>query len=174
MLKSILQFLESKGEKIEKTSEFFFENPELFTDYIIKAKEDVFDMLTFVFAKEFEELDESIRKSSKRKKKWVIVRKDETSLISSVGEIRYHKTLFKNKVTGECCYLLDRMMELEPHERITADAIGQMLDEAVDSSYRKGGEKTSVRECVSKETVKDKIHSLEFPTDARLNIGQSF
>ena len=163
MLKSILQFLELEGNKFESTSEFFFENPKSFTDYIVKAKNEAFNMLTFVFAKEFEEMDDMIRRSGKRKKNWVIVRRDETSLISSVGQIRYHKTLFKNKANGECCYLLDKMMELEPHERITADAIGQMLEEATESSYRKGGEKTSLTDIVSKETVKEKIHELEFP-----------
>ena len=52
--------------------------------------------------------------------------------------MKYQKTLFKNKETGACEYLLDRIMGLESHVRMTEDAEAKMLEEAVDSSYRKG------------------------------------
>ena len=38
-----------------------------------------------------------------------------------------------------------------------------MLKEAVQSSYRRGGEETSLTTDVNKQTVKNKIHELEFP-----------
>ena len=56
------------------------------------------------------------------RKGWHIVRKDETSLLTSLGEVVYHKTLFKNTVTDESCYLLDQLMGIEHHARITEDA----------------------------------------------------
>ncbi len=40
---------------------------------------------------------------------WYIVRRDETTLLTSLGRVTYHKTLFKNKFTGEHEYLLDRI-----------------------------------------------------------------
>lgn len=39
-------------------------------------------------------------------------------------------------------YLLDRIIGLEKHERITEDAQARMLKEAVQTSYRRGGEET--------------------------------
>jgi len=38
-------------------------------------------------------------------------------------------------------YLLDRIIGLEKHERITEDAQARMLKEAVQTSYRRAGEK---------------------------------
>ena len=108
-------------------------------------------------------MDEELRASNKRKLKWVISRRDETSLITSLGTVKYYKTLFKNKETNVCEYLLDRIMGLESHVRMTEDAEAKMLEEAVDSSYRKGGMHVSVADSVSKQTVKNKIHELKFP-----------
>ena len=42
-----------------------------------------------------------LRKRKELRKGWYIVRRDETSLITSLGEVVYHKTLFKNTSTGE-------------------------------------------------------------------------
>lgn len=40
-------------------------------------------------------------------------------------------------------YLLNRIIGLEKHERITEDAQARMLKEAVQTSYRRGGEETT-------------------------------
>jgi hypothetical protein len=55
-------------------------------------------------------------------------------------------------------------MGLEKHARISEDAEARILEEAVESSYRKGGINASIGEQeVSKETVMNKLHALEFP-----------
>lgn len=84
-------------------------------------------------------------------------------LITSLGTVTFEKTLFKNKRTGESEYLLDRIMGLEKHERMSEDAVAGMQEEAVQTSYRCGGEETSLTAEVKKQTVKNKIHALEFP-----------
>ena len=61
------------------------------------------------------------------------------------------------------CYLLDRIMGIEKHERITEDAIAKLLEEAVQTSYRRGGKAASILDDLSKQTVKNVIHSLNFP-----------
>lgn len=54
-------------------------------------------------------------------------------------------------------------MGLEPHARISEDAEARMLEEAVESSYRKGGINASIGEQeVSKETVMNKLMLLSF------------
>ena len=63
-----------------------------------------------------------LRERKDLRRGWYIVRRDETSLLTSLGEVVYHKTLFKNVDTGESCYLLDQLMGLEHHARITEDA----------------------------------------------------
>ncbi len=56
-------------------------------------------------------------------------------------------------------------MGLEKHARISEDAEARILEEAAESSYRKGGINVCIGEQeVSKETVMKKLHVLEFPT----------
>ena len=110
-----------------------------------------------------DEMNEMLRKSQKRLQHWVVESHETKQLITSLGTVTFKKTLFKNKETGECEYLLDRIMGLEKHERISEDALARMLKEAVQSSYRRGGEETSLTTGVNKQTVKNKIHELEFP-----------
>ena len=43
------------------------------------------------------------------------------------------------------------------------DAEAHLLKEAVQTSYRRGGEESSLTASVGKQTVKNKIHRLEFP-----------
>lgn len=46
---------------------------------------------------------------------------------------------------------------------ISEDALAKMLKEAVQTSYRRGGEETSLTADVKKQTVKNKVHELVFP-----------
>ena len=81
----------------------------------------------------------------------------------SLGEISFEKTLYKDKRTGERTYLLDRYLGIEEKSRMTEDAEAKILAEAVETSYRRGGEAVSITDKVSKSTVKNRIHGLNFP-----------
>ena len=90
---------------------------------------------------------------------WHIVRKDAVVRTTSLGDVRYERTLFKNVNTGASCYLLDQLMQFDKHTRITEDAEARILEEAVESSYRKGGINASIIGAnITKETVMNKIH----------------
>ena len=70
-------------------------------------------------------------------------------------------------------------MGLEKHARISEDAEARILEEAVESSYRKGVISASVGEQeVSKETVMKKIHVLEFselkPLDEKRKVSRLY
>jgi hypothetical protein len=111
-----------------------------------------------------EDINRMLRESRERHEKgWYVVKDDARSLLTSLGNVRFERTLFINHQTGERAYLTDRMLCLTPGERMTEDAVAQMLEEAAETSYRKGGEACSILGSVSKETVKEKIHGLVFP-----------
>ena len=60
--------------------------------------------------------------------------------------------------------MYDTFLREHKHARITEDAEAKILEEAVQTSYRRGGLSASItEECVSKETVMNKLHALEFP-----------
>lgn len=115
-----------------------------YTDDLTKIAEMVYGVTDEVtrlgcsmIAEEWESYDELLRERKDLRQGWYIVRRDETSLLTSLGEVVYHKTLFKNVATGESCYLLDQLMGLGHHARITEDAEARILLEASESSYRK-------------------------------------
>src|SRR5574344_976558 len=164
MINSIQQF---QVEGVKKLSEVFNH----YTGDLTKIAEMVYGVTDEVtklgcqmIAEEWESFDELLRNRKEVRKGWHIVRKDETSLITSLGEVIYKKTLFKNTETGESCYLLDQLMGLEKHVRITEDAEARVLKEASESSYRKGGAQASIKgDTISKEAVMNKLHRLDFP-----------
>lgn len=105
---------------------------------------------------EQESYDELLCKRQDLRKGWYVERRDETKLLTSLSEICYNRTYFRNKETGEYCYLLDRLMGLEAHARISEDAESRILEEAVESSYRKGG----INACIGEQEDGKTAHIL--------------
>ncbi|HKM34025.1 MAG TPA: ISLre2 family transposase [Lachnospiraceae bacterium] len=163
MIKSIQQFGEIGINILGKVIEKFLEEPENHANFIYGVTESVTKLGLSIIAETLEEMDKELCLSSKRKQNWSIVKRDETTLLTSLGNVTYKKTLFIQKQTRERVYLLDKVMELKSHARMTEDVEARILEEAVESSYRKGGKNASITDGVSKQTVKNKIHQLEFP-----------
>lgn len=164
IIKSIQQFQEIGVKNLEKVMLDYASDMAKIAEMVQGVTREVIGLGCSMIAEEWENYDEILRKRKDVRKDWYIVRRDETTLLTSLGSVTYHKTLFKNKVTGQHEYLLDRIMGIEKHARMTEDAEAKLLEEAVQTSYRKGGENISISgEIVSKETVMNKIHALQFP-----------
>lgn len=164
MIKSIQQFQAEGIKKLEKVMVDYSADMTKIAEMVQGVTKSVVDLGLSMIAEEWESYDEILRARNDLRPDWYIVRRDETTLLTSLGSVTYHKTLFKNKFTGEYEYLLDRIMEIEKHARMTEDAEAKLLEEAVQTSYRKGGESASISsDVVSKETVMNKIHTLNFP-----------
>ena len=111
-----------------------------------------------------EEMDQMICGSGKRKQNWVVERHEKKHLLTVLGDVYFKKTYFTNKETGITECLLDRILGLDRNERIAEDAEARILEEAVQTSYRRGGEDACfTSEKVTKQAVMRKIHALKFP-----------
>ena len=163
MYNSIKYFEEKCIKKFEKLEDEFLKEPEKLAEYVLGLTEELHNLGLRMIQESLEEMNRMLRKSSKRLQHLVVESHDTKQLLTSLGTVTFKKTLFTNKETGESEYLLDRIIELEKHERITEDAQARMLKEAVQTSYRRGGEETSLTTDVKKQTVKNKIHALKFP-----------
>lgn len=164
MINSVKYFEEVCIKKILEMSAEFAENPNDIASFVINLTGQLAKLGQEIIKETLEEFDSIIKESPERKEKWYVDRTSEKSLVTSLGAVTYKKTLFKNKETGECKYLLDKIMKLEPHTRITTDAVERVLTESVQTSYRRGGDNVSIDEtCVSKETTKNILHTLRFP-----------
>ena len=163
MINSIKYFEEECINRFEKLEDDFMKEPGKLAEYVIGLTEELHNLGLRMIQESLEEMNGMLRKSQKRLQHWVVESHETKQLITSLGTVTFEKTLFTNKETGESEYLLDRIIGLEKHERMSEDALARMLKEAVQTSYRRGGEETSLTTDVKKQTVKNKIHALEFP-----------
>ena len=160
---SIQHFLENGIEKLKEVEKTFLNNPTDMASFVRGITDEVQKLGLEMIKETLEFMDDEIRKDSKRKESWYVERSDSKCLTTSLGDVHFRKTYYQNKTTGAYEYLLDRLLEIDSHERLTEDAEAKMLQEVVEASYRKAGEETSLQSSVSKQTVKNKIHKLEFP-----------
>lgn len=163
MNKSILQFNEKGTKELGLIAKKFFEDPTKLDEMVDGVLETLLSFGLNLIRETLEDMDESIRHSPKRSEKWNINRKEQTQLLCRLGNVVYQRTLSESKEKDGYCYLLDKLMDIEPHTRITDGAQAALLEETIDSSYRKGGMRVSLCDQVSKQTVKNKVHALIIP-----------
>lgn len=138
MYNSIQHFNEFGTRKIEETIKNFISQKKDIADLVLGLQESLFELGRNILTEVLEDMDEYLRKCEIRKKDWEIVRKDETGLLTSFGAIKYSRTYFKPKKEGKRQYLVDEIVGINPHDRVSADVVINAIDEAIDSSYRKG------------------------------------
>lgn len=164
MIKSIQQFQTEGVKKLEKVFCDYAGDLTKVAEMVSGVTAGVIDLGLSMIAEEWEFYDSLLHDRKELRPGWQVIRKDEVTKLTSLGEVTYKKTYFHNQETGERCYLLDRLMGFERGERLTEDAVARIYEEAAESSYRKGGMNASISGVeVSKETVMDKLHTLRFP-----------
>ena len=144
MINSIKYFEEECINRFEKLEDEFMKNPQQLAEYITGITSELHQLGLQMIRESLESMDEMLQKSPVRKKNWVVESHMQKQLTTSLGEVRFEKTLFTNKNTGRSEYLLDRIMGLKRNERLTEDAKARLLQEAVQTSYRRGGEEVSL------------------------------
>jgi hypothetical protein len=167
MINSIKYFEEECISKFEKLEDDFMKQPGQLAEYVFGLTEELHKLGLRMIKESLESMDTMLCESPIRLKKWVVEAHSDKQLTTSLGDVRFRKTLFTNKGTGCSEYLLDRILGLAPNERLTEDAEAKLLEEAVQTSYRRGGEECSLESSVSRQTVKNKIHRLEFPKNEK-------
>lgn len=163
MIKSIKYFEENCIKIFEKLENDFLREPTKMAEYVLALTDELHNLGLRMIQESLELMDKMLEESLYRKEKWSVESHTRKQLITSLGTVSFNKTLFVSKKTGKSEYLVDRILGLEKHERMTEDAEAKMYEEAVQTSYRRGGIEASILSEVSKQTVKNKIHKLEFP-----------
>ena len=163
MVNSIRYFEEECINRFEKLEDDFMKDPTKLAEYVYGLTDELHKLGLEMIKESLESMDMMLQKSPIRLKHWVVEAHSKKQLTTSLGDVTFSKTLFTNKETGKSEYLLDRILGIDPNERLTEDAEAKILEEAVQTSYRRGGENVSLTSEVSKQTVKNKIHGLAFP-----------
>ena len=168
MERSIQHFCDVSIGVFGKVIGDFYKDPTNIAGFVQGITEEIHNFGIMLIQETLETMDQMLCDNGLRRLKWTVEQHNRKSLLTSLGNVTFTKTLFENKETGEMSYLLDKIMGLEKGERITEDAEAAMLEEAVQTSYRRGGEAASILDKASKQTVKTKIHGLKFPAEKGL------
>lgn len=159
MYNSIQYFIENITKEIEKDVELMVKDEMSFETLLENIQNHLLKLGTEMVAEILESLDDTIRESETRKKHWNIEQRNQTkTLLDVMGNITYSRTYYYNKKTKENVYLLDQLIGYEPKERMTLRAKSSVIEEAIESSYSKGGKRASLTDNVSKQTTKNLIH----------------
>lgn len=163
MEQSILYFTQNCIPGFENLQKQFFKEPTKVAEYIRGIQNQLNKLGNTIIKETFEMMDSQLRESIKLRDNWRISTTAKKQLITSFGPMEYQKTYFVRKDEKHATCLLDQIMQMPADSRMTEDAVANILTEAVDTSYRRGGEAACNEGSVSKQTVKNIIHKLEFP-----------
>ena len=162
MYNSIIEFIENDTTKIEKiTKEFLLAGNTLrFEENLMEA---MVELGRKIYQECLEKVEQSIKESEFRKQKYYVEHKaDKRTLLTIFGNIEIERAYYKPKCGGKSVYLLDQYVGIESHDKVSLAVKTRSLEEAIETSYRKGGESACMtKDMVSKQTVKNIIHTLE-------------
>ena len=131
----IVSLIDGFVSSLFEIEEDFFKDPDKFevTEQAAKTLGDrtMAQFLSMLLT----EADELIQRNSLREGKYDIQRHKQRSLVSTVGDISFTQTKFRDKETGEYRTLLNDMLRLPPKERFTTLAEAKTLDVAEAHSY---------------------------------------
>ena len=94
---------------------------------------------------------------------WHIKDHSQKNITSPVSMLSFTCTRFKNKETKETAYLLDRLLGISAHDRMSDGVKAAILEEAVQTIYEKAGMEACPGECVSRENVMRHVRRMEIP-----------
>ena len=162
-MESITDFVKNSIPQILGVVDMFYRNPEKQAEFEDQLGDIAVSFILSVMSEAYTNVNATIKDSNARKDKWNVVKTEEKTMLSKFGEFSYQVTTFVNKETCRNAKLANHYLGVAPHERLTEGAKVNLLEEAVQTSYRKAGEECSILNVLSKEAVMNYLHGLQFP-----------
>lgn len=157
---TIVSLLETLVQGILEAEENFFNNPQDFysLETSVKHAAETFsaDFLSTVLSS----MNSQIYDNAWRKSRYNVQRTDKRTIISSVGDITFDCTYFRSKEDNSYHYLLEELINLDKHERLTEAAEAAVLTEALKTSYEEAARVLPSKQKISKSTVYEKVHGI--------------
>lgn len=115
MLNSITYFEENCIKIFEKLEDDFIKNPGMFAEYVFGLTNTLHKLGLEMIRDSLETIDQMLNDSPHRRRTWVVDAHHTKTLTTSLGDVTFKKTLFRNKETNERAYLLDCSIRLVSH-----------------------------------------------------------
>jgi hypothetical protein len=131
------------------------------SEFIIATKETLGEVGVKLVAKALETADEVYKNSKARKCNWIVKSKDDKKTLTTIfGEVKYKRTYYENKKTGEYSYLSDEAVGISSHDKLDSSLKARLVEEAVFMPYSRSGEKATDAVSLTGQTVMNSIREL--------------
>lgn len=160
---SIKQFLEKDTPEVYRLYDRILEGTGDLNDLIKDVRDRLLQLGLHMIEELLEQTDRELRDLPGRSTRYHVERKNQQKeLLCSMGVLHFRRTGYKDLETGKYVCLLDRLLGIGRHDRVTTECIARILEEALESSYAKGGRAASPKDKITKQAVKEWVHGLDF------------
>jgi hypothetical protein len=129
--------------------------------FILGIKKTLDETGVILIAEALEIIDDVYKNSSERKRSWVIHGQAHKKTLTTIfGDVRYKRTYYRNKRTGEYSYLSDEAVGISVHDRLDSSLKAKLIEDAVFMSYSKSGEQATEAVTLTSQTVMNSIREL--------------
>jgi len=157
---AIVSLLETLVKGILDAEEKFFNNPKDFYGLETSVKHAAETFSAAFLGEVLSSMNGQIYDNTWRKNRYNAQRTDKRTIISTVGDITFDCTYYRNREDKSYHYLLEELIGLDKHERLTEAAEVALLTEALKSSYEEATKVLPSKQKISKSTVYEKVHGL--------------
>ena len=167
-LMEIVSLLEALVKGILEAEEKFFNNPKDFYGLETSVKHAAETFSAGFLGEVLSSMNGQIYDNAWRKSHYNAQRTDKRTIISTVGDVTFDCTYFRKRDDKSYHYLLEELINLDKHERLTEAAEVAVLTEALKTSYEEATKVLPSKQKISKSTVYEKVHGLaaEMPVKA--------
>jgi hypothetical protein len=157
----IKEIAEIISEKFEEELRRLFTEERDISEFILATKEMLDGIGVKLVAEALETYDQAVRDSEGRKRNWLVKGKgDPKNLITIFGKVSYKRTYYQNKKTKEYSHLSDELLGIEAHDKLDTSMKARLIEEAIDTAYRRSGKKAAEAVELTSQTVMNSIREL--------------
>ena len=157
---AIVSLLETLVKGILEAEESFFNNPKDFYGLETSVKHAAETFSAAFLGEVLSSMNGQIYDNTWRKNRYTAQRTDKRTIISTVGDVTFDCTYYRNREDKSYHYLLEELINLDKHERLTEAAEVAVLTEALKTSYEEATNVLPSKQKISKSTVYEKVHGL--------------
>lgn len=157
---NIVTLLEELVNSLIVAEERFFNNPKDFHALETSVKSTTEAFSAAFLSNTLSSMNDKIYSDSWRKSRYTVQRNDKRTIISSVGDITFDSTYYRNIEDGTHHYLVEEIIGLDSHERFTEEAEAVLLTEALKTSYFEAARCLPSKQKITKTTVMNKVHGI--------------
>ena len=162
MYTSILHFIEKSTIRIEKVLGDLLSGKVDLATLSTEIEQEVLNLGNEMVTEILEKIDQMIFECTSRKSRWYVEHKDQPrELVDVMGTLSFKRRGYVPKDGGKNVYLLDELLRIKPHQKVTIAADARVMEETIETSYSKGGRSVNPVDVLSKETVKKLIHDTD-------------